>query len=46
MLVFGMLACAALLLLFGGLAMFVSPVFFALQAAMIFVAGLLTVRAT
>jgi hypothetical protein len=46
MLAVTMLVCVALLLLFGGLAMFVSPFFFALEAAMILVAGMLTVRAS
>lgn len=41
-----MLVCAALLLLFGGLAMFVSPMFFVMEAAMILVAGVFTVRAS
>jgi hypothetical protein len=44
MLAVAMLACAALLLIFGGLAMFVSPLFFVLEAAMILVTGVLTVR--
>jgi hypothetical protein len=39
-----MLGVAALLLIFGGLAMFVSPLFFAMEAATILVAGVLTVR--
>ena len=46
MLAVAMLVCVALLLLFGGLAVFVSPLFFAMEAAMIFVAGMLTVRAS
>ena len=45
MLAVAMLVCVALLLLFGGLAVFVSPLFFAMEAAMIFVAGALTIRA-
>jgi hypothetical protein len=45
MLAVAMVICAALLLVFGGLAMFVSPLFFAGEAAMIFVTGMLTVRA-
>ena len=46
MLAVGMLACVALLVLFGGLAVFVSPLFFGMEAAMILVAGMLTVRAS
>jgi hypothetical protein len=46
MLAVAMIVCAALLLIFGGLAMFVSPLFFALEAAMIFVTGVLTLRAS
>jgi len=46
MLAVAMLVCAALLLVFGGLAMFVSPVFFAMAAAMVVVAGFLTTKAS
>jgi hypothetical protein len=46
MLAVAMIVCAALLLIFGGLAMFVSPLFFGLEAAMIFVTGALTIRAS
>jgi hypothetical protein len=46
MLAVAMMICAALLLLFGGLAMFVSPLFFGLEAAMILVTGVLTLRAS
>jgi hypothetical protein len=45
MLAVAMIVCAALLLIFGGLAMFVSPLFFALEAAMILVTGMFTVKA-
>ena len=45
MLAVAMLVCVALLLLFGGLAVFVSPLFFGMEAAMILVAGVLTLRA-
>ena len=46
MLAVAMVICAALLLIFGGLAMFVSPLFFGLEAAMILVTGVLTLRAS
>jgi hypothetical protein len=46
MLAVAMLACVALMLLFGGLAVFVSPLFFAMEAGMILVAGALTLRAS
>jgi hypothetical protein len=46
MLAVAMVLCAALLLFFGGLAMFVSPLFFGFEAAMIVVAGMLTLRAS
>ena len=46
MLAVAMLACVGLLLFFGGLAVFVSPLFFGMEAAMILVAGMLTVRAS
>ena len=46
MLAVAMLVCVALLLVLGGLAMFVSPLFFGLEAAMILVTGALTLRAS
>jgi hypothetical protein len=45
MLAVAMLVWVALMILSGGLAIFVSPLFFAMEAAMILVAGMLTVRA-
>ena len=45
MLAVAMVICAALMLFSGGWRVFVSPLFFALEAGMIFVTGMLTLRA-